>query len=247
MVLADARPAQLAVGNAVPVKGTFGGGEAVHGIGTGQACLFRILLQGVRPQLLRNLGKGHVAGIGEGLFQGLFPVDAGAGDGLLPHLDAAGAVPGPRLRIRQVFQRRRQGHGFEHGPRHKGRGKKTVQIGPFIAVILLQIRRNIHGIIAGRRNHAQNFTGFVVVHRHRPGVAVQGLVGFIVIAGVDGQVEIAALLRAEGSVHQIVARQLVRKGVQHPGADLAVQVPHGVEGGLADLRAVVIGAAAVLH
>ena len=78
-------------------------------------------------------------------------------------------------------------------------------------------------------------------------MAVQRLIRLIIIAPVNGQVQVAPLLRAEGSVDKVKACQLVRKGVQSPGADLAVQVPHRVQRCLADRYVIIVGALAALH
>ena len=247
MILAHTGPAQLPGGDAVPVERALGGGQAVHGIGAGKSRLLCIPPQGIRPQLLRDLSEGRVAGVGEGLLQCLLPVDAGAGDGLVPDLDAAGAVPCPGLRVRQVLQCRRQGHGLEHRPGHKGGGEKPVQVRALITVILFQILGDVQGVIAGRRHHAQDLTGLVVIHSHRPGVATQSPVRLVVIPGVQGQVQIAPPLRAECAVHQIKAGQLVGKGVENAGADLAVQISHRMEGSLADGFIFIVGAVAVFH
>ena len=55
MVLAHTGPAQLPVGDAVPVERALGGGQIVHGIGAGKPRLLRIPPQGICPQLLRKI------------------------------------------------------------------------------------------------------------------------------------------------------------------------------------------------
>ena len=83
--------------------------------------------------------------------------------------------------------------------------------------------------------------------RHGAGLAAKRLIGGIVIPGVNGQIQIVPPLGAEGAVQQAVPGQLVGKGVQGPGADIALQVPHRMESGLADGGIVVIGALSVHH
>ena len=76
-------------------------------------------------------------------------------------------------------------------------------------------------------------------------MAVQGLVRLVIVPGVDGQVQIRALVRTERAVQEVIASQLVGKGVQRPGADAALEVTHRVEGSLADRFIIVIGTLAV--
>lgn len=84
MVLSHAGPAQLTVGDVVKVKGALCRRQTADGIAAGQARLLRVLLQSARPQLLGDLGEGHVAAVGEGGGDVLLPVGAGADDGLVP-------------------------------------------------------------------------------------------------------------------------------------------------------------------
>ena len=200
VVLPHAGPAQLAVGDAVEIKGALCRGQAVDGVAGGEARPLRVLLQGGRPQLLGDLGEGHVAAVGKGGGDVLLPVGAGADDGLVPDLDAARTGPGPLHQVRDLLQRRRQGHGLVHGPRRESGGQEAVQIGALIPVIGLDVLRYVQGVVAGGGDHAQDLPGLVVIDRHSAGVAPQGLVGGVIVPGVDGQVQIIPLLGAEGTV-----------------------------------------------
>ncbi len=71
-------------------------------------------------------------------------------------------------------------------------------------------------------------------------MAVQRLIRFVVVPGVDGQGQLPAPSGAKGAIHEIPACELSGKGVQRPGSDVALKVPHGVEGGFADGFAVVV-------
>ena len=77
-------------------------------------------------------------------------------------------------------------------------------------------------VIAGSGDHTENLSRLVIVHCHRARVAVQGLVGLVIVPGVDGQIQVAPPVGAEGAVQQTVARQLVGKGVQGAGANIAL-------------------------
>ena len=149
VVLPHAGPAQLTVGDVVKVKGALCRRQAADGIAAGQARLLRVLLQSARPQLLGDLGEGHVAAVGEGGGDVLLPVGAGADDGLVPHLDAAGAGPGPIRQVWDILQSRRQGHGLVHGSRRESRGQKTVQIGALVPVVGGDVLRHVQGVVAG--------------------------------------------------------------------------------------------------
>jgi hypothetical protein len=105
----------------------------------------------------------------------------------------------------------------------------------------------VQRIVAGSGDQAEDLPGLVVVDRHGARLPAQRLIGHAVVIGVDGEVEAVAPLGAEGPAQQVVARELVGKGVEGAGADVALQIPHHVERGLADGLVVVIGAPAVDH
>ena len=167
-------------------------------------------------------------------------MDAGADNRLLPDLDGPGALPGPGLQTRQIFQRRRQGDGLVNGTGGKNGGQEAVHIGPLPAVIRLNVLRNIQRVIAGGGNHAEDLPGLVVVHRHRPGMAVQGLISLVIVPGVKGQGQLPAPVRAKGPVDQIPTRHPVRKRVQRPSPDVPLKVPHSVERRLTNHLAVIV-------
>ena len=55
-----------------------------------------------------------------------------------------------------------------------------------------------------------------------PASIIGGLIGLIIVPGIDGKIEVVAPLRPERTVEKIVARQLVGKGIQGPGADITL-------------------------
>ncbi|SCJ63631.1 Uncharacterised protein [uncultured Blautia sp.] len=74
---------------------------------------------------------------------------AGADDGLVPHLDTAGAGPGPIRQVWDLLQSRRQGHGLVHGSRRESRGQEAVQIGALVPVVGGDVLRHVQGVVAG--------------------------------------------------------------------------------------------------
>ena len=78
-------------------------------------------------------------------------------------------------------------------------------------------------------------------------MAIQGLIGFIVVPGVNGEVQFPALRSTKGAIEEIIAGELVGKGVERTGADVPLQIPHRVEGGLADGGVIVVGSLAIFH
>ena len=105
----------------------------------------------------------------------------------------------------------------------------------------------MEGVVTGGRHHAQHLPRFVIIHRHRARVAVQRLVGLVIITGVDGQIQLRSGRCAIGAVEEVVPRQIPGKGIEGAGADPALEISHRVEGGLADRGVVVIRALAVLR
>ena len=71
-------------------------------------------------------------------------------------------------------------------------------------------------------------------------MAVQGLIRLVIVSGVNGQGQLPAPVRAKGPVEGVPACQLMGKGIQRPGSDAALKIPHSVEGGLADNFAVIV-------
>ena len=222
LILSHAGPAQLAVRDVFPGKGALCRGQAVDIIAVCQPRLLRVCFQSFGPQLLSDLGEGHIAGVCEGVTDVLLPVGAGADDGLVPDLHAALAGPGAVLQVRQFLQRRRQRHCLIDGARREGGGQEPVQVRALVPVVGLDIRGDMQRVIAGSGDHTENLSRLVIVHCHRARVAVQGLVGLVIVPGVDGQIQVAPPVGAEGAVQQTVARQLVGKGVQGAGANIAL-------------------------
>ena len=165
---------------------------------------------------------------------------------VFPDLHGALTGPGALGKVRGLLQSRHQRHGLIDGAGRKRGGEKTVDIGAFIAVVGLDVRRHVHRIIAGRGNHAQDLAGFIIVYRHGTRVTAQRLIRLVIIAGVDGEIQIAAGVGAKGAVEQIVTGELIGKCVEGTGADVALQVSHRVERGLADIHIIIISALSVV-
>ena len=77
-------------------------------------------------------------------------------------------------------------------------------------------------------------------------MSAQGLVRLVVVPGVNGQIEVVSLLGPKGPVEQVIARKLIGKGIQSAGADVALEVSHRVERGLAHIHIIIIGTLSVV-
>ena len=234
---------------AVKIEGAGGGVQAADPIGGGEPCPDGVLLQHVFPQLVGQQGEHPVARVGQGGGDVLLPVGVGAGDGPVPHLGGAGAGPGAVKEIGHALNGGGEHHGLVDRARREGAGEEAVEVRPLVGVVLLQLLGGgrVQRVEGGGGHHAQHLPRLVVVDAHRPLAAGQGLIGDVVVPGVQGEVEVVA--RPQGGVgpgEQVVAGELVGKGHQRPGADVALGVPHGVEGGLAHGGVVVPAPGAVL-
>lgn len=85
---------------------------------------------------------------------------------------------------------------------------------PLIPGIGFDVLRYIQRVVTGGGDHAQNLAGFIVVYRYGACMAVQGLIGFIVVPGVNGEIQFPALCSAEGAIEEVIASQFVSKGIE---------------------------------
>ena len=128
--LADARPAQLRVAYKFLGIAAGGSGNDVQTLAVQKAVFLHILHHGVLPQHHRDLGKGHVAGVGEGLFKGLGVVCAGAFDGYPRDLIHALAIECAVVNVGNIFDGRRGGDKLEHGAGGEACRQAAIDIGP---------------------------------------------------------------------------------------------------------------------
>ena len=141
---------------------------ALAGKASGEPQLFRVVLQGFRPKLRRELSEGHVARMrqcpGE-IKASMYAV----ADDLLPADDRlAIALERARLHVRNGFERGGGRHELKNGARRIGRVKKAVQIHALITSrrVVCHIRHIVR-VIARRRDRAEKLARFVIINADR--------------------------------------------------------------------------------
>ena len=201
--------------------------DAADGKALGQPGLFRVLGQGAAPQLHRQLRIGAVAGPGQGVIQVHLPVGIGTGDNAALQLQTPGAGEVPVQSAVQILQSRSSGHQLEHGARGKRGRQHPVQIHAVIPAVPVPDLRRVRRIKGGAGHHAQHVAGAVVVHRHGPLPAVQGLQGRSVQLCVNGQIYLVS--SGGGTRQRVKAHQAPPQGRLGGGGDVVVPVPHHVE------------------
>ena len=206
--------------------------DAADGKALGQPSLFRVLGQGAAPQLHRQLRIGAVAGPGQGVIQVHLPVGIGTGDNAAVQLQPPGAGEVPVQGPVQLLQGRGGGHQLEHGARGKRGRQHPVQIHAVIPAVPVPDLRRFRRVKGGAGHHAQHVAGAVVVHRHGPLPAVQGLQGRSVQLCVNGQIYLVS--SGGGTRQRVKAHQPLPQGRLGGGGDVVVPVPHRVQSGPAN-------------
>ena len=201
--------------------------DAADGKALGQPGLFRVLGQGIAPQLHRHLGIGAVAGPGQGVVQVHLPVGIGTGDNAALQLQPPGAGEVPVQGPVQLLQGRGGGHQLEHGARREGGGQHPVQIHAVIPAVPVPDLRRVRRIKGGAGHHAQHVAGAVVVHRHGPLPAVQGLQGRSVQLCVNGQIYLVS--SGGGTRQRVKAHQAPPHSRLGRGGNVVVPVAHHME------------------
>ena len=201
--------------------------DAADGKALGQPGLFRVLGQGIAPQLHRHLGIGAVAGPGQGIVQVHLPVGIGAGDRAALQLQPPGAGEVPVQSAVQILQSRSSGHQLEHGTRREGGGQHPVQVHAVIPAVPVPDLRRVRRVKGGAGHHAQHVAGAVVIHRHGPLAAVQRVQGGGVQLRVNGQIDLVS--SGGGAGQGVEAHQPLPQGRLGGGGDVVVPVPHRVE------------------
>ena len=230
VVLAHTRPAQICPLTHGKLSGRRA--DAADGKALGQPGLFRVLGQGAAPQLHRQLRIGAVAGPGQGVIQVHLPVGIGAGDRAALQLQPPGAGEVPVQGPVQLLQGRGGGHQLEHGARGKRGRQHPVQIHAVIPAVPVPDLRRFRRVKGGAGHHAQHVAGAVVVHRHGPLPAVQGLQGGGVQLRVNGQIYLVS--SGGGTRQRVEAHQPLPQGRLGRGGDVVVPVPHRVQSGPAN-------------
>ena len=235
MVLAHAGPAQLGGGGTLQRYAAGGGGDAADGVAVQQTGLLCVLGDGLRAQFVGQLGEYAVAGAGKGVVDVHLSVGEGAGNGLPAHDGGAGTGEGALEQIRELLQGGREGDCLKDGAWGEGAGEKAVEVDALIPGVPVLDLGGGGGVEGGGGDHTEDLTGLVVIDAYRSLAAVEGLIGDVIQPGVQSEVEVVSL--AKGVVRpgeEVIAGELVREGDQSAGADGAIWIAHGVEGGLSD-------------
>ena len=225
VILAYAGPAQvrpLTHGKLSGRRADAADGEALR-----QSGLFRVLGQGIAPQLHRHLSVGAVAGPGQGVVQVHLPVGIGAGDRAALQLQPPGAGEVPVQGPAQLLQGRSGGHQLEDGARGKRGRQHPVQIHAVIPAVPVPDLRRVRRVKGGAGHHAQHVAGAVVIHRHSPLAAVQRVQGGGVQLRVNGQIYLVS--SGGGTRQRVKAHQAPPHSRLGGGGDVVVPVPHRVE------------------
>ena len=160
------------------------------------------------------------------------PVGIGTGDNAALQLQPPGAGEVPVQGPVQLLQGRGGGHQLEHGARREGGGQHPVQIHAVIPAVPVPDLRRVRRIKGGAGHHAQHVAGAVVVHRHGPLPAVQGLQGRSVQLCVNGQMDLVS--SGGGAGQGVKAHQAPPHSRLGRGGNVVVPVPHRVQSGPAD-------------
>ena len=206
--------------------------DAADGKALGQPGLFRVLGQGIAPQLHRQLRIGAVAGPGQGVIQVHLPVGIGTGDNAAVQLQPPGAGEVPVQSAVQILQSRGGSHQLEHGARGKRGRQHPVQVHAVIPAVPVPDLRRVRRVKGGAGHHAQHIAGAVVIHRRGPLAAVQRVQGGGVQLRVNGQIDLVS--SGGGAGQGIEAHQPLPQGRLGGGGDVVVPVPHRVQSGPAD-------------
>ena len=157
----------------------------------------------------------------------------GTGDLLPAHRGRTGTGERAGEQIGNVFNGGGKGDGFEYRAGSKCAGEEAVEVDAFVLRVPIFDGGRIGRIKGGGGDHAQNLTGLIVVHTHRTLLTVHCLVGDIVEAGIQSEIEVVALAeRVVGSGEEVIAGELVGKGNQGAGADGAGEITHCMKGSL---------------
>ena len=225
VVLAHTRPAQICPLTHGKLSGRRA--DAADGEALRQSGLFRISSQGLAPQLHRHLSIGAVAGPGQGIVQVHIPVGIGTGDNAAVQLQTPGAGEVPVQSAVQILQSRSSGHQLEHGARGKRGRQHPVQIHAVIPAVPVPDLRRVRRVKGGAGHHAQHVAGAVVVHRHGPLPAVQGLQGRSVQLCVNGQIYLVS--SGGGTRQRVKAHQAPPHSRLGGGGNVVVPVAHHME------------------
>ena len=241
------------VAGQVQLRGGLLGGEDAQGLtvqvdatAVYEAEALHIIIELLRAQAQAVGDEGGVTGVTRRLLQGLVAVAApvAAVDGGIQHMDGAGAVEGGILVDNPLLQSRRQGQDLEGGAGLIGIVDGLVaplaQLGVRQVQLLLRHQLGDGGIINGRRvvqvvagagGHGQNRAGLHIHDNARGAVGglgggdhlIDGLFHIILNGGVQGQDDVAAVLRLIilfVAIEHIVARRVLGR---HHQARLPLQ------------------------
>ena len=182
---------------------------------------------------LRDLGKGAVAGVGEGLLQGLGAMGLLTGDGFRAVFQFPITGEGLLLDTRHAVQRRGRGDDLKDGAGNISRLEEAVDEHALVSIVPFHIRHVVRIIGRGGQG-AENLTGFVVVHGDGAFSPCHGLQGCILHMGGQGQGGCAAgACGIVNAVDPVKARHLRGIAGDRTGANIALPVPQPVEGGFA--------------
>ena len=151
----------------------------------------------------------------------------GTGDYVVPHLQLAGAAVTELGQILLLLDGRSSGHQLEHGARGKRGRQHPVQIHAVIPAVPVPDLRRVRRVKGGAGHHAQHVAGAVVVHRHGPLPAVQGLQGRSVQLCVNGQIYLVS--SGGGTRQRVKAHQAPPHSRLGGGGNVVVPVAHHME------------------
>ena len=215
-ILPDARPCNVSIVRLGKVNFAGCNRVALAGKASGEPQLFRVVLQGFRPKLRRELSEGHVARMrqcpGE-IKASMYAV----ADDLLPADDRlAIALERARLHIRNGFERGGGRHELENGARRISCVKKAVQVHTFVAPCRVVCHvRHVVRVIARRRDRAEKLARFVIINADCPPVARKRLLR----CGLHGRTDCKSRRNASGlirvkPVYDVKAKHFRRVGFQ---------------------------------
>ena len=232
-VLADAGPGDAVFGCAAEIEGAGLRPVAVHEKGFRDPDLLCLPGQGFGPDELGDLGIGTVAGIRQGLAEGLLAVGlvALAMDDLAVDRDLARTGEGSVQDIGHGFQRGCCGDQLEDRAGRVGDVEEAVQIQALQrAVGCVGDGRRVVGVEARGRHGAEDLARFIVVDADGPLPARKGLERDGFDAPVHSQLDAAvAGLHAVGAVDLIEADELRDILLEQERVDISLKVAEQVD------------------
>ena len=241
VVLPDARPCEREVCGG-EVERARSGLDAVEAVLSGDAGLFGVLFQYRGADFQSDVREGAVTGIGERILKALRAVPIRAGDPVgLRIAEGDDFRAGVLIAVQPVERLDRGGRrdDLEDRAGDEGAGNEFVVVGA-VHVFAGKVRR-IGRIVVGGTDHAEDFAGLVVVDADGAVAACQCAVGGGAGVGIDRQDQMAAVAGDRMRTGQeTVADQFVGEDPVGPGRYVADRIPDRMQGGGADVVALVV-------